>query len=285
MSAFETLRAHARLLAHRRPGLREGESIPRLEVGARSLRVTEEQLRRYCALTGFARGEALPLTAPQVFAAGLHVELLGDPAFPLPALGLVHLGNRIEQSQPVPARAPFEARCWVQGQREVPLGVEFDLHTEVRVEGAAAWRSVTSVLSRRKGARPEKREEKKPAEAPHGPWLRSTVLRVPESLGREYASVAGDLNPIHQHALAAKLFGFPRAIVHGMWTLARTVSEAESLLPAGPLVLEARFRKPVFLPGRVHLCAWREGDALLLRAEPEKGGTPHLEARCVGVLA
>ena len=53
---------------------------------------------------------------------------------------------------------------------------------------------------------------------------------LPDDLGRRYASVSGDRNPIHMHALTAKAFGFPRAIAHGMWTKARCLAALEPSL-------------------------------------------------------
>ena len=45
-------------------------------------------------------------------------------------------------------------------------------------------------------------------------------LQIPSDMGRLYAAISGDRNPIHLHPLAAKAFGFRTTIVHGMWTLA-----------------------------------------------------------------
>ena len=42
-----------------------------------------------------------------------------------------------------------------------------------------------------------------------------------------YAGVSKDWNLIHVHWIFAKLFGFRRAIVHGMWTLATAIAWAE----------------------------------------------------------
>jgi acyl dehydratase len=80
-------------------------------------------------------------------------------------------------------------------------------------------------------------------------------LHVPESCGRRYAAIAGDLNPIHQHALLARPFGFKRAIVHGTWTLARALAIA-GLPRSAAFNLNARFRRPVSLPSDVMVRAW-----------------------------
>ena len=55
--------------------------------------------------------------------------------------------------------------------------------------------------------------------------------RLPGDLGRRYAAVSGDRNPIHLYPLTAKALGFPRQIAHGMWSLARCVAALENRLP------------------------------------------------------
>ena len=57
------------------------------------------------------------------------------------------------------------------------------------------------------------------------------VWKLPGNLGREYAAVSGDHNPIHLYPLSAKAFGFKRQIAHGMWTKARSVAAFANRLP------------------------------------------------------
>ena len=76
--------------------------------------------------------------------------------------------------------------------------------------------------------------------------------RLAGDVGRRYGAVSGDRNPIHLHPLAARLFGFPRAIAHGMWTVARCLAEHGT--PPATLV-RAEFRAPVPLPGTVTYAA------------------------------
>ncbi|GGS54674.1 MaoC/PaaZ C-terminal domain-containing protein [Streptomyces griseoviridis] len=67
-------------------------------------------------------------------------------------------------------------------------------------------------------------------------------------LGRRYGAASGDRNPIHLHPLTARLFGFPRAIAHGMWTVARCLAEHGT---PEAVTVRAEFRAPVLLPGTV----------------------------------
>lgn len=76
--------------------------------------------------------------------------------------------------------------------------------------------------------------------------------RLAGDLGRRYGAASGDRNPIHLHPLTARLFGFPRAIAHGMWTVARCLAAHGT--PDAARV-RASFRAPVPLPGALTYAA------------------------------
>jgi len=76
--------------------------------------------------------------------------------------------------------------------------------------------------------------------------------RLAGDVGRRYGAASGDRNPIHLYPLTARLFGFRRAIAHGMWTVARCLAAHGT--PAAA-VLRADFRAPVPLPGTVTYAA------------------------------
>ncbi|WP_069769153.1 MaoC/PaaZ C-terminal domain-containing protein [Streptomyces sp. LUP30] len=90
--------------------------------------------------------------------------------------------------------------------------------------------------------------------------------RLAADVGRRYGAASGDRNPIHLHALTARLFGFPRAIAHGMWTVARCLA-AHGVPPA--VRVRADFRAPVLLPGTVVFAA--DGSRFELRGTGEAG--------------
>ena len=43
----------------------------------------------------------MPLPYPHLLAFGLHMGIMTDPAFPVPAIGTVHLENSITQHRPI----------------------------------------------------------------------------------------------------------------------------------------------------------------------------------------
>ena len=75
----------------------------------------------------------------------------------------------------------------------------------------------------------------------------TATWRLPGDLGRRYASVSGDMNPIHMHSLSAKAFGFPTAIAHGMFSAAAVLANIEGQIPDA-VRYSVKFGKPVILP-------------------------------------
>jgi len=126
--------------------------------------------------------------------------------------------------------------------------------TEFRVGRDTIWEGVTTAIVKQPkqnddGDNKQKRDEPKPG-APED-LDRSVTWKLPADQGRQYAGVSGDYNPIHLFAPTAKLFGFKRQIVHGMWTIARVLGELDGDVPGPPMELECEFKKPIYLPSEV----------------------------------
>jgi acyl dehydratase len=218
--------------------------------------VDRARVAGYRRLCGFPASDLLPPTYPQVVAFPLVLELLADPAFPFPALGTLHIGNRIVVRAPIPEGAPLELEVSAAEPLQHPRGRQVTVVVDVRTGGAAVWKAEMDLLHREADPRhdadsaPPPRELDVPDEPPNGPQ----VWRLPSDLGRRYAAVSGDRNPIHLAALTARPFGFRRHIAHGMWTHARALAEIANRLPDEYWV-DVAFRRPVSLPGTVRFGA------------------------------
>ena len=155
-------------------------------------------------------------------------------------------------------------------------------NTECRLGDTCLWRERSTILKRASTSSSTRRQ--RPA-APLGEDpnpSRSTLWRVPADAGRRYAQVSGDFNPIHLTSATAKLFGFKRAIVHGMWSVARCVAEFDDEIKAmagSPVVLDVSFKTPVFLPTHVAFHAYEEAEGLRFALRTADGVKPHLVGR------
>lgn len=237
--------ARAALTAPLRAGA-QGE-LPDTVLRLPRARIDRQRLFAHQKLTGFTPTDLLPPTYPHVLAFPLQAKLMASPAFPLPLPGLIHLGNEITQQVSLYADDEPEITAHAEDLRPHPKGTAVDLVTHVRVRDAVAWSSRSTYLHRSRGD----------AEADPGPTapdvpdaLPSAQWRLPADLGQRYAAVSGDVNPIHLHPWAARAFGFPRAIAHGMWSLARTLATFGPEVQR-PHTSRAWFRKPILLPSTV----------------------------------
>jgi hypothetical protein len=232
-----------------------GASLP--ELGVRSqVTVDPKHLARYRQICGFADDHLLPAAYPHIMAFGLQMQLLTDKRFPLPLLGLVHLENHIRVLRPLDGLGPFIVS--VQGQNLQPhaKGATFSLITQLHDPLGLVWEGDSRILCRalRLGGKPFEREaETSLAQTTLANW------QAPADIGRRYARIAGDYNPIHMFDAAAKLFGFPRAIAHGLWNKGRALAELGTRLPTAGYAVSVRFQKPVLLPADVHLLASEPG--------------------------
>lgn len=252
MLTFTTLPANAPLywqaLWSRKPPLvPSGAVVPRLEATWTDVRVDVERLRAYRALCGFRDDTTMPVTFPHVMVSAMHLAMLASPAFPVRLLGLVHLKNRLEVLAPLPESGGGTMHAWLEGHHDGERMQTFELHTEWRDGPAVRWRETSTFIAKKPASA---REASKPA-PPSRPTPTSTAtFEVPSGLGRRYSALGGDINPIHLFDVSAKLFGFPRAIIHGMWTLARCVAE---LGAKAPCTIDVQFKLPIFIPATVRL--------------------------------
>ena len=235
--------------ARRKPG--KDVRIPALSVKLSTVQADLNRLAAYRDICGFEPGADLPITFPQVQAAPLHMWLMLRPEFPIPLMGLVHLRNRFEVLAPMPADSSYEVCVTLGDGRRTHLGVEVDLLTEYHNhDGELVYRALMTVLYRMKSDVPASRP--KPAESSAG-VAEYRSFDVPADIGRRYAPIGGDFNPIHLFALTAKAFGFPRAIAHGMCSLARATALVEQARGKAASQLTVQFRQPLLLPAKVSL--------------------------------
>ena len=223
--------------------------LPDLTLVLNEVAVDRDRLALYDRVCGFPLRDQLPPTYPHVLAFPLHVALLTDGSFPFSPIGLVHLYNRIVQHRPIRASEPLSLRVSAGMIAPHSRGIRFSILTEARVGDELVWEEVSTNLRRGNGGSHD--DGSHPTKVASTADLPATATwKLPGDLGRRYGSVSGDLNPIHLHPLTARLFGFPTAIAHGMWTKARCLAALEPRL-TDAFTVEAGFRRPILLPATV----------------------------------
>ncbi|HVV13995.1 MaoC family dehydratase [Amycolatopsis sp.] len=247
----------------------EGDSLPDTEYLRTGIEIDPAHLAAYNQVCEFRLADELPVTYPHMLAFPLQMALMTQQDFPFPLLGMVHVANRITQHRPVRLGERTSMRVRAQNLRPHEKGSQFDVLSELSTEDGVVWSEVSTYL-RRGGGSGSSSGAQLAAPSPNAIW------RVPGDIGRRYAEVSGDRNPIHLHPLTAKLFGFPSAIAHGMWTKARVLAAFEGRLPDAYTV-DVRFKLPVLLPAKVAFTSWRTGDGWAFELWNAKKPKPHLE--------
>lgn len=257
----------------KRPG-RPGAALPADRPARPAAPIAPGPLAAYSRICGFAESGALPVTYPHVLAFPLAMRLMTRRRFPLPVTGLVHTWIEITAHRALHPTDHLELTVYAEQLTPHRRGTEVTVATGARLSGELVWESRSGYLSRhaRHPGAPEAAATAPPPEAQAPPPEAAALpavaeWRLPADLGRRYGAASGDRNPIHLYPLTARLFGFPRAIAHGMWTVARCLAEA----PQPHLIhtVRADFKAPVLLPGTVTYAA--DGTGFQLRGDGDSG--------------
>ncbi len=232
-----------------------GGDLAEHEVIREGATVDREQLTAYDDVCGFDLRDELPATFLHVLVFPLQLTLMVDRSFPFALPGLVHVRNRIVQHRPVDADEVLDLRATAQDLRPHAKGAQVDLVGEVRSGGELVWEGRSTYLAR--GAKAPATAAPEPKELmvdlPEG-GAPQAIWRIGKDMGRRYAAVSGDVNPMHLSRVAAKASGFPRILVHGMWTQARALAALTPRLPDSYAV-DVAFRRPLLLPATVGFVA------------------------------
>jgi hypothetical protein len=247
-----------------------GDQLPDETLVVEGIEVDREHLAHYDRVCGFRFRDELPPTYPHMVGFPLQMKLMTARSFPFAAMGLVHVRNQIEQKRWLRADEPLTIAVHAEKLRKAKAGTEFDMVAEVSTGDEQVWRSISTYLKRQGGGDGSKKSKKTAPPEPEAIW------KLGGDVGRRYAAVSGDRNPIHMHPLTARLFGFPKPIAHGMWLKARCLAALEGELPSAAAV-DVSFKLPLLLPAKVGFSSRPKGAGREFAVHDARSGKPHLE--------
>ncbi|EUA15644.1 maoC like domain protein [Mycobacterium kansasii 732] len=255
------------------PMVPRGGQLPTRTVTVGELRIDHTNVADYTAVTGLRYGNDVPLTYPFALAFPSVMALVTGFDFPFAAMGSVHTENHITRYRPIAVTDTVGVRANAENLREHRKGLLVDLVTEISVGNELAWQQVTTFLHQQRtslSGEPKPPPQKQPKLPPPSALLRITPARI-----RRYAAVGGDHNPIHTNPIAARLFGFPTVIAHGMFSAAAVLANIEARLPDA-VRYSVRFGKPVLLPASVGVYIDEADNGWDLTLRNMSKGYPHL---------
>ena len=257
------------------PFVPRGDTLPDRTLSVDELTIDAANVAAYAHVTGLRFGDAVPLTYPFALTFPTVMALVTAFDFPFAAMGSVHIENRITRYRPILVTDTVSVQAHAENLREHRRGLLVDIVTGINVGNDLAWHQVTTFLHQQKTSLSD--EPKPPPQKQPKPGPPNAVLRITPGQIRHYAAVGGDHNPIHTNPIAAKLFGFPTVIAHGMFSAAAVLANIEGQLPDA-VKYSVRFAKPVVLPARAGLYVDRDSEGWQLTLRNLSKGDPHLTA-------
>jgi hypothetical protein len=237
------------LLAVKSKDNKNSDNLPDITVIKKEVTIDKAHLATYQSVCKFQKSDELSATYLHILAHTLFMELLTQKEFPFALLGMVHLKNTISYYQRVTSKDKLEIQVSFGEMGVHPKGKVVPIITRIYSKGKLVYEEVAENLKRvSSGESGEKVKARIEDDVLMGG---SEIWKLPSNLGRAYAKVSGDFNPIHLFAISAKMFGFQRHIIHGMWTKARALASLEKYIQDKPYRITAEFKLPLFLPGTV----------------------------------
>ena len=255
------------------PFVPRGDTLPDRTITVDELNIDPANVAAYANVTALRFGDAVPLTYPFTLTFPTVMSLVTGFDFPFAAMGSVHIENHITQYRPILVTDTVSVQVHAENLREHRRGLLVDIVTDVKVGNERAWHQVTTFLHQQRTSlsdEPKPPPQKQPKLGPP-----NAVLRITPGQIRHYASIGGDHNPIHTNPIAAKLFGFPTVIAHGMFSAAAVLANIEGQFPDA-VKYSVRFAKPVVLPARAGLYVDRISGGWQLTLRNLSKGDPHL---------
>ncbi|CAB9514393.1 Maoc domain protein dehydratase [Seminavis robusta] len=247
----------------------------------------------------------IPVSYLQCLLNCLPMNQLTHANFPLNIVGSVHESIQITSHNPIPIDAdtiPLQARCFVHPEMELSDKQDWiftvvtlvqDLNTEEQGEREEDNPlPIMTITNKYRILNPQRNKLKNNSHTPktiqppeqdyenQKHWKQLAKWNFPVDSGRKYASLNGDINPIHMHPLSAKLFGYKSCIAHGMhslcklWSVLETNTEIQRNLRVQHTLTEdnhyeddgdcrqevtitARFVRPTLLPNPAVVAFWK----------------------------
>ena len=226
------------------------EGLQRAPVLWENLLPDTRRYKKYCKLAGWQQDDSMHPLYWQVRSLPLQLKLISSPQSPFAMLGLVHISNRVTDYTQCRPDIPCELIVRFGQVFQHRRGYAFEVVVTASQRGKPVYAAVGTYLARTGHSATglpawEERDMTLPDDTSE-----LTPIQASGGLIRRYARVSGDYNPIHLSQVTAKLFGFKRAIAHGMWTAARVISDLQASRQLSGQEIDIQFKRPLFLPGK-----------------------------------
>ena len=267
-SSAETL-LRASLTGMKKPGT----TLPDKGYTLQNVGIDDKQFQAFCKMFGY-QTDTVPSTYWYIRLFSIQSLLMAHPDAPFPMPGTVHLYFKINQTATILPSDHLDATCQFGELIQHEKGTITEIILNLKKDGETVWEQRNYNLYMGKKGLGVPAEVKPDIELTENhrvlPWKLTSKNAI------DYAKVSGDFNPIHLHNLTAKLFGFPKQLIHGWYTLSRAVAPLQAHIK-GAHEIYGSFKKPLFLPSKVLWRAQETKEMTLFDVINEKEKFPHLK--------
>ena len=232
-------------------GLTQARGFPPLRARWRKVRLPPGHLSEFLALTGLRADQDWQVLFPHVFGFRLQMVILTHPAFPLSIWRALQIRNHFVLHRPLPLDAGVELETRVAGERTLDKGAEVDLHTTLRLGKELLWEGLSTFYYRGRFGRPGTPSRHTKAPEAHGDVVAEWTAA--SGGGRRFGALTGDYNGIHTWRWYARMFGFPRALLHPQRVLGQCLAHLPGPRPHQTQRLETWLKGPVHYGSHVSL--------------------------------
>jgi len=262
-------------------------ALPELALKVSEFVINTAQFNQYMESFGFEDDKKIPAPFFYLATQTSQLYLLTQMEFPLSPAGLVHLGVSFEQ------QANLLTKEWrnppagnyivmsIVNQKNSKKGLVFDIETEFYGPDKSACLKITNTYLAR--TIKVKSEESLPVicafnhDMDSGEPAMGSAITLNPHAGKRYARLSGDYNPIHLSRFTAKLFGFKRPIIHGIFLVSKAYEQLHNNLDGAPKKGVFQFKSPFYLPGEGKLSIYKEGQETVVHVH--SGGQSHLHGK------
>ena len=225
----------------------------------------ESHYHAYCDVVDWPASAELHPLYLQALSLPLQLRCFIDSRCPFAIMGMLHVSNEVVVLHKLNASAAFTLTSQFVKTEKHAKGWLLHVRVEAQQQGRCCYVATGYYLAKVKAPHvlPFTPPHLKKIGRKNGLNLASpetlsspnACFAVPRNIGRRYARVSGDFNPIHLSGWLAKPFGLKLAIAHGMWSQAKMLSciVRQALYKNQVTRVVTQFKQPIFLPDTVWL--------------------------------
>ncbi|MCB0735896.1 MAG: hypothetical protein KDC92_00190 [Bacteroidetes bacterium] len=209
--------------------------------------IEHEKLEAFKAYFGFE--QEIPLAYLYLLAQRAQAAFMLTKSYGLPIPGTIHLNNQLKQTAVGKVHEPFDLRltCSIAYKDVGSLHPKFLVEIYQNGQSVAECEShyLVKRKSKNKGTKREKPIPKISLAEFEETW------HLPKDIGKQYAEVSNDHNPIHTSKTAAKLLGFRAPIAQGWCVVSKAINAIERSTQKNITSINVGFNEPAYLPSTI----------------------------------